>query len=115
MSFAFELATHDPNTGQKGRIGDRSVYARRFTLSEVTSIQADVQKALKAAVEAGRQFTVKDEIKPVAKALSARVADDGGPITADFLLDTLTEEQYRALMEHYAPSLLGSVGGQGKA
>ena len=115
MSFAFELATHDPQTAEKGKIGDREVYARRFTLTEVTGIQQDVHTALKKAVEASKQFTVKDEIKPVAKALSARVADDGGAITVDYLLDTLTEEQYRALLEHYAPSLLGAVGGEGKA
>jgi hypothetical protein len=112
---AFMLATHDPTTAETGVIAGRSVFARRFTLSEVQSIAAEIQKAVKVALEKGSGFTVRDEIKPVAKALNARIADGGKPFTVDELLDALTEAEYRELLRHYAPSLLGAVGGEGKA
>lgn len=62
-----------------------------------------------------RQFTVRDELKPVLKILNARVADSGKPLTLDQALDALTEADYRTLLGHYAPSLLQSVtaGGSG--
>lgn len=114
-SYAFTLATHDPTTAEKGMIAGREVFARRFTLGEVQGIAADIQKAVKTAVEKNAGFTVRDEIKPVVRALNARIADGGKPFTVDELLDGLSEVEYRALLQHYAPSLLASVGGEGKA
>jgi hypothetical protein len=115
VSYAFTLATHDPTTAEKGMIAGREVYARRFTLGEVQGIAAEIQKAVKAALDNGKPFTVRDEMKPVMRALNARIADDGKPFTLDDLLDGLSEVEYRALLQHYAPSLLGAVGGEGKA
>lgn len=115
MSYAFTLATHDPTNAEKGMIAGREVFARRFTLGEVQSIAADIQKAVKAALDNSKPFTVRDEIKPVMRALNARIADGGKPFTLDDLLDGLSETEYRALLQHYAPSLLGAVGGEGKA
>ena len=115
MSYAFTLATHDPTTAERGMIAGREVFARRFTLGEVQSIAAEIQKAVKATLDNGKAFTVRDEMKPVMKALNARIADGGKPFTLDDLLDGLSEVEYRALLQHYAPSLLGAVGGEGKA
>lgn len=56
-----------------------------------------------------RQFSVRDELKPVLKVLNARLADNGKPLTVDQALDALTEADYRSLLGHYAPSLLQSV------
>jgi gamma-glutamyl:cysteine ligase YbdK (ATP-grasp superfamily) len=76
--------------------------------------RADLTAELMALPEL-RQFTVRDEIKPVLKVLNTRVADGGKALTLDQALDALTEADYRTLLGHYAPSLLQSVsaGGSG--
>ena len=113
-AYAFELATHDPNTAEKALIAGREVFTRRFTLSEVTAIASEIQRALEAALKDGKQFTVREEMQPVVKALNARVADAGKPIKVQDLLDALTDEDYRAILRHFAPALLGASA-EGKA
>lgn len=115
MSHAFTLATHDPNTAEKGVIAGREVYARKFSLKDVQWVLKQVETATKSATEEN-PFTVRDELKPIVKVLNARIADGGKGFTVDDLLE-LTEEEYRKLLLHYAPALLGSVGvgGEGKA
>ena len=108
-TLAFKIATHDPNSDEKGVIAGREFFARKFTLTEVTTIAEGIRDEVAKANADGAPFTVKEEMKPVVKALNARLADGGKPITVKELVDTLTEADYRAVLAHYAPSLMGSV------
>jgi hypothetical protein len=110
----FSIATHDPASAETGVIAGRVFYARKFSIKEVQAVAQAVTKALQeATVE--EPFTVKHEIKAIVRPLNARLADDGKPVTVDDLLDALTEEDYRAVLAHYAPSLLAAVSVEGKA
>ena len=113
----FSIATHDAANDERGVIAGREYYARKFTLSEVQGILAEINAKLQAAMKGDGEFTVKDEMRPVAKALGKRVADGKKPATVEQLMDALTDKEYRAVLEFYAPSLLNQDGvrDEGKA
>lgn len=104
--YAFRIATHDPETTKRGRIADREVYDRRFSIGEVQEIADRVRARALERVDAGEPFGVRDEVEIFASVLSRRVADERGPITADELLDVLTEDEYGQVVRHFAPSLM---------
>lgn len=159
MNFAFGLATHDPDTTETGTIGDRKVYARKYTMEERNAVADETAKAAEPINEARRAYAkrlreidreiqriaqggygeenvdaiqalrdeandlpvppdrvpVADEMKAFLKPLNKRIADGGKAITPKDLLATLTEDEYRALIRFYAPSLLANEGDEGKA
>jgi hypothetical protein len=112
MSYAFTLATHDPTTEEKALIAGREFYARRFTIGEVQGVDEEIQKAVQAAIEKGVGYvTVRDEMKAVLRVLNARLADGGKPMTVSEAVAAFTDVEYRALLKHYAPSLLRPEAG----
>lgn len=115
MSYAFTLATHDPATAERALIAGREFYARRFTLSEVNQVDADIRAAVEKAVKANKPVGVEDELRCIVKVLNTRLADDGKPVTADDLSKSLTEEEYKALLWHYAPALMPKEAPEGNA
>lgn len=112
--YAFTLATHDPESGEKALIAGREFFTRRFTLLEANQALYSIRDAAKKAVEKKIPFTVDDELKAILPALNARIADGGAKITVKDLVGSLTEEEYRALLLHYAPSLVPKDGDPGK-
>lgn len=116
-SYAFSIATRDPNTDKRGLIGDREVYDRRFTIGEIQEISDRVREVAIAKHQAGEPFGVRDEVEIFASVLSRRVADDQGPLDAEALMALLTDEQYGEVVRHFAPSLMeaNGVASAGKA
>lgn len=116
-TYAFSIATNDPETTAKGMIAGREFYARKFTLKEVQALADDIRKEFEKAVEDSRVFNVRDEMKPFVSVLNSRVADGKKGLTVDQLMAALTEDDYRDVMRFYAPSLAAPTpdGGAGNA
>jgi hypothetical protein len=106
VSYAFTLATHDPATAERAMIAGREFFARRFTLSEVNQVAADIRAAVETAVSEKRAVAIEEEMRAIVKVLNTRLADGGKKVTADDLSKSLTEEEYKALLWHYAPALM---------
>lgn len=113
MSYAFTLATHDPATAEKALIAGREFYARRFSLAEVNQVGADIRAAVEVAIAEKRALGVEDELRAVVKVLNTRLADGGKRVTVDDLSKSLTEDEYKALLTHYAPALMPKVAEEG--
>jgi hypothetical protein len=116
-TYAFQIATTDPETTAKGVIAGREFYARKFTLQEVQSLADEIRNEFEKAVAESRVFNVRDEMRPFVKALNSRIADGKKGLTVDQLMAALTEDDYRQVMRFYAPSLAAPTpdGGAGNA
>lgn len=75
---SFEIAAG--SSGDKFKLYDRVLYARALTLRQLLELD-----------QAADGMTVDENMATLAEYLTARVADGGGVITADWLLDNLTE------------------------